>query len=213
MLKKPVLIAVVVAFTLAAVGFGVTQTLQDNGGAGAHVSAPTMDENGMHVQDWIYQGNVSFPRLLRSAAADDKGLIVLIEQPGCHYCAEMHAVNFAKPAVTDFMRENFVVVQVNLRGSNQVVDFDGSRMTERELAGKWGVRGTPTTLVFQKNSQQVASNREAETFRLPGYVKPFYYVSAFKFLVSDAIKTQSFQDFIETEIAALEAKGGDPETW
>lgn len=213
MQRKPLLVAAAMVFTLGAVGLGVTQTLNNNGGAGTHVTAPVIAENGLHMQDWIYQGNVSFPRLLRTAAADDKGLIVLVEQRGCHYCAEMHEVNFAKPEVTDYMRDNFLVVQVDLRGANQVVDFDGTRMTERDLASKWGVRGTPTTLVFQKNGERVTSNREAETFRLPGYMKPFYYVSAFKFLVSDAYKSQTFQTFVETEIAQLEAQGGNPETW
>lgn len=214
MFKKPILIAITVAFTLAVVGFAVTQSTGTKNAAGAHARAPVeMAENGLHIQDWIYEGNVSFPRLLRTAATNDKGLIVLVEQRGCHYCAELHEVNFAKLEVTEYMRENFMIVQVDLRGSKQVVDFDGKRMKERDLAGKWEVRGTPTTLVFQKNDQRVANNREAETFRLPGYMKPFYYRSAFKFLVTDAFKAQSFQDFIATETTALEAEGGNPETW
>ena len=213
MLKKSIVVVAASALFLSAISLGVTQTLAGDDGVKIAATTPVMAENGLHTQSWFFEGDVSFPQLMRSAAADNKGLVVLVEQPGCHYCAELHEVNFAKVELTDYMRQHFLVVQLNLLGENKVVDFDGKTMSESDLTSKWGVRGTPTTLVFAKNSENLTSRREAENFRLPGYIEPFYYMSALKFLISDAYNSQSFQEFVEMEVAALKAKGGNPETW
>ena len=72
--------------------------------------------------------------------------MVLFEQRGCPYCKELHAVNFARSEITDYIREHFMVVQLDLWGSREVTDFDGEAMEERALAGKWRVNFTPTTV-------------------------------------------------------------------
>ncbi len=215
MLKRYALYLVV---AIAAVSVGAIAANRDSifGSSTTASTAPHRIEiatNGLHIQPWIKPDAPNFPRLLRTAAAEGKGVIALFEQRGCHFCAQLHAVNFAKPEITEFMADNFVVVQVDLWGERQVVNFDGARMPEAELARQWGVTGTPTTLVFAKNAGKVTSLAQAETFRLPGYMKPFYYVSTFQFLVSGAYERETFQTFMDNRVAALVAEGGNPDTW
>ncbi len=175
--------------------------------------AAELADNGLHIQEWIYSGEVDFRKIQAAAAADDKGIIVLVEQRGCPYCAELHSINFAKTELTDYMREHFVIVQVDMWGDRNVTDFDGEVLREEQLSDKWQVQYTPTTLVFKRASTPINSRKEAETFRLPGYLKPFYYMAALEFLISDAYIDQRFQSFVEAKVDVAAANGIDPENW
>lgn len=192
----------VLAFLIAAVAV-----------AGFSGARADLGEDGLHKQEWFYDSALNLAEDLQTAAAQSKGLIILYEQRGCIYCAELHAVNFARAEITDLIMQNYLVVQLDLNGARQVVDFDGEVLPESELAEKWGVIFTPTTLVFSGANPQVRTWEEAQVFRLPGYLKPFYYFSTLDYFASGAIETQGFSDFLRTRVAVLETQGLDPELW
>ena len=49
-------------------------------------------------------------------------------------------------------RENFVVVQMNLFGDEEVTDLDGEVMTEKAMAvRRWGVAFTPTVIFLPED--------------------------------------------------------------
>ncbi|MBK1670178.1 hypothetical protein CKO28_19270 [Rhodovibrio sodomensis] len=60
----------------------------------------------------------------------------------------MHEDNFTIPAITDYVRKHFSVLQLNLRGDRRVADFDGEVLAEHKLARKYGVNFTPTLQFF-----------------------------------------------------------------
>ncbi len=192
------LLGIILAFTASA-GF-----------AGSHV---TIGDDGLHKQDWFYGSELNLADDLREAAAQDKGLLILYEQVGCIYCAELHGVNFNRDEITDLIRQSFLVVQLDLNGDREVVDFDGSRMSESDLATKWSVMFTPTTLIFSGEDSQASSWQEVQAFRLPGYLKPFYYFTALDFFASGEIAQQGFKTFLSSRVAVLDTQGVDPELW
>jgi len=46
------------------------------------------------------------------------------------------------------VKANFEVLQLNIIGSRKVTDFDGTELSEKDLAAKYGVHFTPTFQFF-----------------------------------------------------------------
>lgn len=176
-------------------------------------AAAEMGDDGLHKQPWFTDSFLELGDDLATAAENGRHLMVLFEQAGCPYCKELHEVNFARPELAAFIPRHFDVIQLDLWGSREVVDFDGEALEERALAAKWGVNFTPSTLLFSAENAGAKSRAEAESFRLPGYLKPFHYLSSLEFVVSDAHKTQSFQRYLQDKFQALEEQGIDPDVW
>jgi thioredoxin-related protein len=112
--------------------------------------APVKEDNGLYHQSWF---NLSFLDLredFAEAKAEGKRFAVVFEQRGCPYCIKLHTEVLALKYVNDYVRENFRIVQLDLWGSREVIDFDGTRMSEKLLAERWGVIFTPT-IVFYKD--------------------------------------------------------------
>ncbi|ARE41573.1 thioredoxin SoxW [Rhodovulum sp. P5] len=172
-----------------------------------------LGDDGLHKQDWFLDSFLELGDDLNTAAAGDKGLIVLFEQAGCPYCRELHRVNFARPEIRDYLIAHFDVVQLDMWGSRAVLDFDGEELEERALAAKWGVNFTPTTVLFPSVSAGAADRAAAEAFRLPGYLKPFHYLSALEYVSTGAYRDQPFQRFLQDKFATLRAQGIDPDVW
>ncbi|SMX42871.1 thioredoxin family protein [Actibacterium lipolyticum] len=189
-------------------------------GVAASLAAPRLalgearvGDDGLHKQDWFLDSFLELGDDLETAASEGRNLMVLIEQAGCPYCRELHQVNFARPEITDFITQHFDVIQLDLWGSRAVLDFDGEELEERKLAAKWGVNFTPTTLLFAAENAGAEDARQAESFRLPGYLKPFHYLSSLEYVVSGEYREQPFQRYLQDKFEALREKGIDPDVW
>jgi len=183
--------------------------------AAAQRIEPMMGEDGLYTQPWFMHTFLDLREDLAEAAAEGKRLAVLWEQKGCPYCKEMHQVNLARPDVHDYVRENFGIVQLNLWGAREVTDFDGKAMEERALARRWRVNFTPTIQFFPErlDAQQGKPGMELEVARMPGYFKPFHFMSMFEFVKTDAYEKSNFQRFLQDKFAQLKARGIDPNVW
>ncbi len=173
---------------------------------------PKVDDDGIYTQPWF--NHTSFLVLsedVEEAAAEGKRLVILWEQKGCPYCRELHRVNFAKPKIRDYVKENFTVLQLNMWGAKTVTDFDGEELEERELAKKWRVLFTPTINFFGPKPE--ASAKKSEVMRMPGYFKPFHFVSMFEFVKDEAYKEQQFQRYLQDKFKKLEEEGKKPDLW
>ena len=170
-------------------------------------------DDGLHKQTWFHDSFLEFGDDLAEAAEQGKHLMVIIEQDGCPCCRELHRVNFAKPEITDFIQEHYVVVQLDLYGSRGTVDFDGEEMEERDLVLKWGAQFTPTTIIFAAANTGAKSRAEAEVFRLPGYLRPFHYLTSLEYVVSGEYRNMDFQRFLGVKVKDLQERGIQPEIW
>lgn len=169
--------------------------------------------DGLHKQPWFLDSFLEFGDDLKDAAAEGKDLMVIIEQEGCPYCRELHRVNFARTDIADYIQAHFVVVQLDLYGSRQTVDFDGEAMEEKDLVWKWAAQFTPTTIIFSAENAGSTNALEAEVFRMPGYLKPFHYMTSLEYVATDAYKTEGFQRFLKAKLLDLEAKGITADVW
>ncbi len=181
--------------------------------SGRAASEPEVNDDGLHVQPWFLESFLDLRDDHQEAMSESKRLAVIWEQRGCPYCREMHAVNFQKKQIVDFVSRKFAVLQLNLWGSRTVTDFDGKEYEERALARQWAVNFTPTIQFFDTEIADGKSGRDAEVARIPGYFKPFHFLSMFEFVEQKAYETQGFQRFLQDKFADLEAKGVKPDVW
>ncbi|GAB4237846.1 MAG: thioredoxin family protein [Methyloligellaceae bacterium] len=172
-----------------------------------------LSEDGLHIQPWFLDSFLDLREDHQEAREAGKKLVVLWEQRGCPYCRELHAVNFQKKQIVDFLTSRFSVLQLNLWGSRKVTDFDGTELEERQLARKWAVNFTPTLVFFGNEAPEGKSGKDIEVARMPGYFKPFHFLAMCEFVDREAYMTQGFQRFLQDRFKELEAKGVKPEVW
>ncbi len=182
----------------------------------APLHAAEVGDDGLHLQPFFADTFLELGEDLAEATAAGKDLVIIWEQYGCPYCAEMHNVNFERAEITDYLKENFMVIQLNMWGSREVTDFDGETMGERELAQRWYTSFTPTTMFFTLDDPDnpPQSMREALAFMLPGYFKPFHHLSSLEYVATDGYKEQpNFQRWLQAKADHMRENGEEVNLW
>ena len=160
---------------------------------------PVMTEDGYYRESWFIESFLELPDDLEAARKNNKRFAVIWELKGCPYCKETHFVNFAQPKIADYIKANYEVLQLNIIGSRKVIDFDGTEMSEKDLAAKYGVRFTPTFQFFGERAAALKPLAPAkrEVARAPGYLRPDDFLAMFRFVREKAYETKSFRDFVK----------------
>lgn len=140
---------------------------------------PTLAEDGLYHQSWFQLSFLNLREDFAEAKAAGKRFAVVFEQRGCPYCAKMHTEVLAQRYINDYVRENFIILQLDLWGAREVTDFDGKVLPERALAERWGVIFTPTIVFFKDDLTGLEGKwgRELEAIeRLPlSYGRDTFY--------------------------------------
>lgn len=180
----------------------------------AHAAA-AVGADGLHVEPWFIQSFLILSEDLEDADKAGKRLAIVWELEGCPYCREMHEVNFARKEITDYVKAHFNVLQLNVIGARKVTDFDGEELPEKKLAEKWGVRFTPTTIFLPplKDLKKGVAGNKAEVARMPGYLKPFHFLTMYQYVNERAYEQEKFGVYAKKKIAALKTIGKSPENW
>ncbi|WP_421906521.1 thioredoxin family protein [Mameliella sp.] len=132
------------------------------------VVAQEMGDDGLYKSPWMRDTFKDLREDLDEANAEGKRLVLFFEQRGCIYCKKMHEEVFTDPEVSEYIDENYFVVQLNLHGSTEVTDFDGEVLQEREMARKWRVLFTPTIVFLPEEVPEGASAMDAQVAVMPG---------------------------------------------
>lgn len=129
-------------------------------------------EDGLHKPDWVRDTFLDLRDDLADANAEGKRLMIILEQRGCIYCADMHENVFTVPSIDRLIRENFYVVQINIYGDREVTDFDGTTLSEKDMALRWGVIFTPTMIFMPTEVEAGKTAPQGAVAFLPGAFKP-----------------------------------------
>ena len=169
--------------------------------AGDDYKGPDETEDGMYTETWFLQSFMDLSEDLAEAGAQGKRFVVMWELKGCPYCKETHFVNFADENIRRFVRENFLVLQLNIQGSRAVTDFDGEALEERELAAKYGIRYTPTFQFFGEDPQALAdmAPRDREVTRMFNLFKPELFLATFRYVHERAYETEKLRSYLKRQ--------------
>ena len=166
----------------------------------ARAEGPMLTADGLYKEPWFLESFLNLADDLEDAHKAGKRFAIMWELKGCPYCKETHLVNFAQPRISNYVKTNFEVLQLNIIGSLKVTDFDGAELSEKELAAKYGVRFTPTFQFFPERAGplKVLPPQKREVARLPGYMRPDDFLAMFRYVREKAYKSKSFLDFVKT---------------
>lgn len=132
------------------------------------VAAAELGDDGLHKQPWMRDTFKDLREDLAEANGEGKRLVLFFEQRGCIYCAKMHEEVFSDPGISDFIAENYFVVQLNLHGDIEVTDFDGEVLSEKDMARKWRVLFTPNIVFLPEDVPDDQNALEASVAVMPG---------------------------------------------
>ncbi|MCL3880825.1 thioredoxin family protein [Marivita sp. GX14005] len=130
--------------------------------------AAEMGDDGLHKQPWMRDTFKDLREDLEEANAEGKRLVLFFEQRGCIYCTQMHEEVFSDPAISDYIADNFFVVQLNLHGDIEVTDFDGEALPEKDMAQRWRVMFTPSIVFLPEEVPEDQTALEASVAVMPG---------------------------------------------
>jgi thioredoxin-related protein len=169
--------------------------------SGARADEPILTDDGLYRQSWFLESFLELSDDLEAAFKGGKRFAVSWELKGCPYCKETHFVNFAQSRISDYVKANFDVLQLNIIGSRKVTDFDGTEMSEKDLASKYGVRFTPTFQFFGERAEPLKSlpPGKREVARAAGYLRPEDFLAMFRYVREKAYEGKSFRDFVKSE--------------
>ncbi|MBC8239674.1 MAG: thioredoxin fold domain-containing protein [Alphaproteobacteria bacterium] len=170
---------------------------------------------GRYSQSWFLESFLELADDFSETQKAKKRFAILWEQEGCPYCREMHMVNFAIPEIRDYVKQNFEIVQMDIWGSREVMDFAGNMKTERELAKDWKIRFTPTIQFITDNGAAIAGNvpKAFEVARMPGYLRPVHFLWMFEFVREQAYNKTDFRAYVVEKVAAYQAAGKKFPNW
>jgi thioredoxin-related protein len=162
------------------------------------VQAPAAElgDDGLHKAPWMRDTFKDLREDLADANAEGKRLMVLIEQRGCIYCTKMHEEVFVVPEIAQAIEDHFFVVQVNMFGDVEVVDFDGEALAEKDAVRRWGALFTPMLMFFPEAVPDGVSASQAAVVTMPGAFGRYTTLNLLNWVVEKGYETdEPFQKY------------------
>ncbi|WP_322988247.1 thioredoxin family protein [Hoeflea sp.] len=177
-------------------------------GLSAQAWSVELGEDGLHKQNWFSMTFRDVAEDIETAKAEGKRLVMIFEQRGCIYCAKMHEELLADPEVAEFIKANFMVVQYNMFGDEEVTDLDGETLTEKTAARKWGYVFTPTLVFLPEDAPENVSVAQAAVATMPGAFGKWTFLNMFKWVSEKGYEGEEhFQKYHARIINQLREEG------
>jgi thioredoxin-related protein len=73
----------------------------------------------------------------------------------CPFCHRMKKTVLNQPEIQDYFKKHFQSISVDIEGDVEIVDFEGTGMTQKDFASKNRVRATPVMAFYDLEGNQV----------------------------------------------------------
>jgi thioredoxin-related protein len=165
-------------------------------------------DDGLHKEDWFTITFRDIAEDIETARAEGKRLAIVFEQRGCIYCRKMHEELLTDPEVRDYIEANYMVVQYNMFGDEEVTDLDGEVLTEKTAARKWGYLFTPTIVFLPEEAPESAPVSEVAVATMPGAFGKWTFLNMFRWVQEKGYESdEHFQIYHARIIQELRAAG------
>ncbi|WP_454289361.1 SoxW family protein [Rhizobium arsenicireducens] len=170
--------------------------------------AVEVGDDGLHKEPWFSMTFRDIAEDIEAAQAEGKRLAIIFEQRGCIYCREMHEKILSDPEVRDYIKANFMVVQYNMFGDEEVTDTDGETLTEKSAARKWGFIFTPTIVFLPESLDEQVPVSKAAIATMPGAFGKLTFLNMFRWVQEKGYESgEHFQVYHARIINELRAAG------
>lgn len=167
-----------------------------------------LGDDGLHKEPWF---TITFKDVaddIATARSEGKRLAIVFEQRGCIYCKEMHEKLLSDPEVRDYIKANFMVVQYNMFGDEEVTDLDGQVLTEKAAFRKWGYLFTPTIVFLPETAPEGVPVNRAAVATMPGAFGKWTFLNMFRWVREKGYLTdEPFQKYHARIIQQLRDSG------
>jgi len=164
-------------------------------------------DDGLHKQPWFSLTFKDIREDIAAAQEEGKRLALIVEQRGCIYCKRLHEKVFSDPKIAAYIAENYMVVQYNLYGDEEVIDLDGKTLTEKAAARRWGLLFSPTILFMPKSAPADGMAGNAAVARMPGAFEKGTVRHMFEWVREQGyLKGEPFQAYHARKLAAEAGK-------
>ena len=175
---------------------------------GSPTFALQLGDDGLHKQPWFATTFRDIKEDLATASSEGKRLVLIFEQRGCIYCKMVHEEVLSDPEVRDFIKGNYMVVQYNLYGDEEVADSDGQILTEKTAARKWGVNFTPTIMFLPERLDEAKDTGSQLVAIMPGAFRKGTFLDMFQWVHAKGYETdEDFQRYHARRIRERAAAG------
>ncbi|NNJ73587.1 MAG: thioredoxin fold domain-containing protein [Anderseniella sp.] len=158
--------------------------------------AAEVGDDGLHKQAWFATTFRDIKEDMATARAEGKRLALIFEQRGCIYCRQVHEEVLVDPEVRDFIKDNYMVVQYNLYGDEEVTDLDGEALTEKTAARKWRVTFTPTIFFMPEETDGKKDVGASTVAVMPGAFRKGTFLDMFQWVHKKGYETdEGFQRY------------------
>lgn len=158
-------------------------------------AAAEIGDDGLHKESWMRETFLDMAEDLEEARAEGKRLVLMVEQRGCIYCKKMHEEVYPDETISTYIEENFFVVQLNLHGSREMVDFDGDVRSERDMLRKWGILFTPTVIFLPEEVEEGVAAPQAAVATMPGAFQKGTTLDMFTWVNEKRYAMENGEDF------------------
>jgi len=170
--------------------------------------AVTLGDDGLHKEDWFSLTFKDMKEDLAAAQEEGKRLAIIIEQRGCSYCREIHEKVLSDPQVRAYIEANFMMVQYDLHGNQEITDLDGEALPEKNAVRKWRVLFTPTILFLPEEADGSLDTAQAAVAAMPGAFSKGTFLDMFTWVREKLYETdEDFQRYHARRIRERAAAG------
>ena len=119
---------------------------------------------------WFKQSFLDIPEDVEEAFQSGKHVMLFMDLDGCPYCTKMLNESFiSENDTSNFAKKHFDVINLNVKGSREIVWDSENTITEKDLALKLKVQYSPTVLFLDENKNvllRINGYRSPENFKL-----------------------------------------------
>lgn len=170
--------------------------------------AAAQENGGLHHEDWFAVTFKDVREDMETARADGKRLALIVEQHGCIYCRKLHEEVLSDPEVRDYIKANYMVVQLNMFGDDEVTDLDGTALSEKEMSRRWGLVFTPTVIFMPDSIPEGGTAIQAAVQVMPGAFGKWTTLDMFTWVRDKGYEGEEhFQKYHARHIEELRAAG------
>lgn len=106
-----------------------------------------------NAPDWI-----TLHEAAEQASSADKLILIDIYETGCKFCRAMEREVYPSPSVRAVLDRDFIPVKVNGNSEN-IMQYQGEELTEKDFASKMGVTAFPFTVVMDAEGNVIEKRR------------------------------------------------------